>query len=164
VKILGIDPGTRCIGYGVIHETGPGRFAPLEYGSVSVARNKEFPQKLEMIYNSINDILKKTQPDEVAVEDVFVSKNANTALKLGHARGVILLAAVRSGLPVAEYAPREVKKSIVGFGNASKQQIQMMVARLLGMGAITLQEDAADSLAVALCHGMRNTAGTMIRG
>ena len=155
MKILGIDPGTRIVGFGLIERVGNSRFAAVEYGNIKIDKNLRFSDKLKYIYNNVSELIKRTQPDITAVEEVFVSNNAKTTLRLGHARGVIILAAAQAGISVEEYAPREVKQAVVGFGNASKSQIQHMVIRILELTDTGLQEDTADSLAVALCCGLR---------
>lgn len=153
--VLGIDPGTRFVGYGLVHEKA-GNFSAIDYGVFRVEETLSFPKRLKQIYRSVSHLLDKTQPDVMAVEEVYVSQNAKITLKLGHARGVILLAAVERGIPVAEYAPREVKKAVLGSGSGSKEQVQWMMCQLLSLDGECLQEDAADGLAVALCHGLRH--------
>lgn len=155
--VLGIDPGTRYVGWGLIHVL-KGSFQAVDYGYYQVKGDADFPDKLFSIYTFIYELLGKFCPDAVAVEEVYVSKNAKTTLRLGHARGVILLAAVQREMPVFEYAPREIKQAVLGRGNASKDQVQWMLIRLLKLPQQELQEDAADGLAVALCHSMRNSS------
>lgn len=154
MRVLGIDPGTRRVGYGLMEIVG-GRSKVVEYGVFKVDEKEEFPKRLEQIYTSVFDLLGRVRPDAVAVEEVFVSQNAKTTLRLGHARGVVLLAAVKQAVPVAEYAPRKIKQSVVGQGNASKVQVQRMISQILKIPFDGLEEDAADGLAVALCHGLR---------
>jgi len=154
LQVLGIDPGTRSVGFGLI-ETEKGHCQALEYGNFCIDTKLSFPLKLKQIHMYFEGMLDRCQPDVVAVEEVFVSQNAKTTLRLGHARGVIILAAVEKDIPIAEYAPREIKKAIVGSGSASKSQIQWMTSQILKINKESLQEDAADGLAVALCHGLR---------
>lgn len=154
--MLGIDPGTHYVGYGLIQAEN-GVYRALDYGFFRADRNLSFPHRLRQIHDKISELLDKTKPDTVAVEEVYVGQNAKSTLRLGHARGVIILAAVNQGVPIAEYAPREVKQAVVGKGGASKNQVQWMMAQMLGLSKDTLQEDAADGLAVALCHGLRST-------
>ena len=154
--VLGIDPGTRFVGYGLV-EVEKGKCRAIDYGFFRVDTKRAFPQRLKQIHEAISDLIKKSQPDALAVEEVYVSQNAKTTLRLGHARGVIILAAVEQGIPVAEYAPREVKQAVIGRGGATKDQVMWMMARLLHLSMDDLQEDAADGLAVALCHGLRNS-------
>ncbi len=160
--VLGIDPGTRFVGYGVIRVEG-NRFEAVDYGHFRVDPKLTFPLRLKQIHEDVSELIDKVNPDEVAVEEVFVSQNAKTTLKLGHARGVILLAAVHRGLPIAEYAPREIKQAVSGRGGATKVQVQWMMTQMLGLPKETLQEDAADGLAVALCHGLRSGAARILR-
>jgi crossover junction endodeoxyribonuclease RuvC len=156
LRVLGIDPGTRSIGHGlVVVESGHCR--ALKYGTIRVNTRCSFPERLRQIHQAIVELIDETQPDAVAVEEVFVSQNAKTALKLGHARGVILLAAMEKQVEVAEYAPREIKQAVSGRGGASKAQVQGMITQILKLRDLSLQEDAADGLAVALCHGLRNS-------
>ena len=153
--ILGIDPGTTLIGYGLIDfENDKPR--TVDCGVIRIYKKYAFQIQLQQIYQEITTLLEQTNPQVVAVEEVYVSQNAKTTLRLGHARGVILLAAVNQGTFVTEFAPREVKQAVCGNGNASKQQIQWMVANLLHLDATELSEDAADAMAVALCCGLRH--------
>jgi crossover junction endodeoxyribonuclease RuvC len=147
--ILGIDPGSRRTGFGVIRLTG----AQTDYISSGVIRIPEtaLPERLKVIFDGISEIINRYQPEEVAIENVFMAKSAGSALKLGQARGAAIVAAVSRGLPVAEYEARKVKQSVVGTGAATKIQVQHMVRTLLNLPGDP-QEDAADALAVALCH------------
>ncbi len=149
MRILGIDPGSRLTGFGIIEVNGDQAIA-VQHGVIK-AGTGEFPERLGIIFTGIRDLIDEHQPAEVAVEAVFVSRNASTALKLGQARGAAICAAISLGLPVSEYAPRSVKQAIVGRGGADKVQVQHMVMVLLQLQE-KLQEDAADALAVALCH------------
>jgi crossover junction endodeoxyribonuclease RuvC len=149
MRILGIDPGSRFTGYGIIDVRGD-RATAAHFGVIKTG-NGEFPERLGIIFRGIRDIVLEYRPTDVAVENVFVSKNASSALKLGQARGAAICAAICEELPVAEYSPRSVKQAIVGRGGADKVQVQHMVCVLLQL-AETPQEDAADALAVALCH------------
>ncbi|MCH8227055.1 MAG: crossover junction endodeoxyribonuclease RuvC [Proteobacteria bacterium] len=148
-RILGIDPGSRLTGFGIIEVNGD-RASAVHHGVIK-AGTGEFPQRLGIIFAGIRDLIDEHQPQEVAIETVFVSRNAGTALKLGQARGAAICAAVSVGLPVSEYSPRSIKQAIVGRGGADKVQVQHMVMVLLQLQE-KLQEDAADALAVALCH------------
>ncbi len=149
MRILGIDPGSRFTGYGIIEVDGD-RISPVHYGVVKTGGG-EFPQRLGIIFNGIIELIREYAPDEVAVENVFVSKNAASALKLGQARGAAICAAVSNNLPVSEYSARSVKQAIVGRGGADKVQVQHMITILLRLKEKPA-EDAADALAVALCH------------
>lgn len=149
MRILGIDPGSRFTGFGIIEVDGD-RVMSLGQGVIK-AGTGEFPERLGIIYSGIRELIEEFAPDQAAVESVFVSKNAGSALKLGQARGAAICAAISLGVPVAEYSPRSVKQAIVGRGSADKVQIQHMVGVLLHLKE-KLAEDAADALAVALCH------------
>lgn len=147
--ILGIDPGSRLTGYGIVADTPQG----LRYiASGSIRANAEnFPERLKQIFDGVTELVKQFQPDQLAIEQVFVHKNADSALKLGHARGAAICAAQAAGLPVYEYAARQVKQAIVGKGSAEKGQVQHMVKILLGVTG-SMQIDASDALGVCLCH------------
>jgi crossover junction endodeoxyribonuclease RuvC len=158
-RILGIDPGSRITGFGVV-EWEAGRAIYVESGCVRTAGGP-LTERLGEIFHGIGEVVGAYGPHEVAVEQVFMHRNAGSALKLGQARGAAICAAVSHGLPVSEYTPSEIKQSMVGKGNAAKVQVQHMVQALLGLAA-TPQEDAADALAVALCHiHHRQTAGRL---
>lgn len=152
--ILGIDPGSLVTGYGVIGIRGD----DLTFVASGMIRNRPdaaMPARLTLIHESLLGIIRKYRPDEVAVETAFYGKNAQSALKLGQARGVAILAAVSGGTPLAEYSPREIKKAVVGNGSASKQQVQFMVRSFLSLRDNPPSFDVTDALAVAICHGHR---------
>ena len=149
MKIIGIDPGSRFTGFGIIEVNGD-RVTPLGHGVIKTGGG-EFPQRLGVIFSGIIDLIAEYGPDEMAIENVFMSKNAASALKLGQARGAAICAAISKELPVSEYSPRSVKQAIVGRGSADKVQIQHMISVLLRLKEKP-GEDAADALAVALCH------------
>jgi len=154
--VLGIDPGTIQIGYGLIRMHG-GKGKAIDHGFFRINQKLPFPQRLKLIHDRISGLLESTRPDEVAIENVYVSQNAKTTLRLGHARGVIVLAVAEQDIPLAEYAPREIKQAVLGNGNASKDQVQWMIRNLLQLGDEKLNEDASDGLAVALCHAFRSS-------
>lgn len=158
MRILGIDPGSRRTGFGIIEIQGD-RATAVHFGVIK-AGNGEFTERLGIIFNGIRELIAEYQPREAAVESVFMSHNAASALKLGQARGAAICAVIDAGLPAAEYSPRSVKQAIVGRGAADKQQVQHMVRVLLGLSE-SPQEDAADALAVALCH--HHTQATLSR-
>ena len=158
MRILGIDPGSRLTGYGIIDVDGD-RSTAVHFGVIK-AGTGEFPQRLGIIFSGITELIKEYKPDEAAVETVFVSHNAGTAIKLGQARGAAVCAIISGDVSVAEYSPRSVKQAIVGRGAADKAQVQHMVRILLGLSE-TPGEDAADALAVALCH--HHTQSTLNR-
>jgi crossover junction endodeoxyribonuclease RuvC len=131
------------------------RHQALDHGRIEAGKEFLFPERLNIIFHAVLKLLERSRPDVVAVEEVYVTSNAKTTLRLGHARGVILLAAVEKSVPIAEYAPREVKQAVVGNGGATKKQVQWMVRQILSLGPEEVSEDEADALAVALCHGFR---------
>jgi crossover junction endodeoxyribonuclease RuvC len=151
VKIFGIDPGSERTGYGCIERIGS-RQSLVICGSLAGRSNATFPDKLQAIHSGLVRLLEQHRPACVAVENIFYARNVRSALKLGHARGVALLAAAEAGVPVAEYSPAEIKRAIVGYGRAEKQQMQQMVKLLLGLDAPPAPHDVADALAVAICH------------
>jgi crossover junction endodeoxyribonuclease RuvC len=155
MRVFGIDCGTEFTGYGVV-EVDPSarnpRLRPLCAGAVRLHRKDHTPARLAMVYAELVSLMESWQPEVVAIEEVFFSANAKSALKLGQVRGVAMLAAANCGLPVAEYAPLSIKSAVVGYGLAAKEQVQFMVARLLELDAAPEPADAADALAIAICH------------
>lgn len=158
-RILGIDPGSRVTGFGII-EVQDGRIHYVTSGCVRVQLEEALPQRLKEIFEGVREITQSFRPDEMAIERVFMHRNADSALKLGQARGAAICAVLQDALPVHEYAPKEIKQAIVGKGNAAKEQVQHMVKALLRLPAVP-QADAADALAVALCHA--NIRSTRLR-
>lgn len=155
MRVFGIDCGTEVTGFGVVETVDRSRDLQLEcltLGAVRLAKTKLLPERLEQVFRELTGELERWRPDIVAIEEVFYSVNAKSALKLGQVRGVALLAAARQGIPVAEYAPLKIKSSVVGYGLAKKEQVQFMVARLLSLAALPQPADAADALAIAICH------------
>jgi len=150
MKILGIDPGSKATGYGFIEQCG-NRLIHIDNGAIFTRSQEALAARLQRIYQSLCELIERYQPDAVAVEQVFMARNPASALKLGHARGVALLAGINAGLPVAEYSALQVKSAVVGYGKAGKNQVQHMTRTLLNLPEIA-QEDAADALAVAICH------------
>ena len=150
--VLGIDPGTATTGYGVAGRTLGGDFELLACGVVRTAAGVEMHLRLLELFNDVEALVREFRPNEVAVEKLFFGKNVTNAISVGQARGVVLLAAALAGLPLAEYTPAEVKQAISGYGNAEKRQMQEMVQRLLGLDAPPQPDDAADGIAIALCH------------
>lgn len=151
--VLGIDPGTAVTGYGVVVRQDNGAFSLQECGVIRTAPGSDLPLRLKEIHDGVLDVIQRVRPTDVAVEGIFYARNVRTTVVLGHARGVILLAATMAGLDVAEYAPAEVKNAIVGTGRATKEQVQFMVQRLLRLKTPPKPSDAADAVAIALCHG-----------
>jgi crossover junction endodeoxyribonuclease RuvC len=151
MKVLGIDPGTAITGWGLVSREGDA-LTLLDYGTISTSPDTALPQRLQNIYRELGHIASHHQPDAAAVEKLFFNKNARTAMAVGQARGVALLAMADAGLPLHEYTPLEVKQSVSGYGRASKEQIQKLVQMLLGLDFIPQPDDAADAIAVAICH------------
>jgi len=149
-RILGIDPGSIRTGYGIIEVSGTTRFTCVAHGHIPT-RGKDTSQRLLQIHHALIEVIQSYQPGEAAIEQVFLKNNPQTALKLGQARGAALVAAAGYALPVAEYSPRKIKQSVVGYGAAAKTQVQQMIRTLLKMPEAP-QADAADALAIALCH------------
>ena len=150
--ILGIDPGTAVTGYGVVANEGGGAVSLVECGVVRTSSGEALAVRIREIYEAVTELIIRHAPSVVVVEDVFQGKNVQSALKLGHARGAILLAAALSEIPIAEYSPREIKKAVVGNGNATKDQVGFMVQQQLRLEAPPSPADAADGVAAALCH------------
>jgi crossover junction endodeoxyribonuclease RuvC len=155
MRVFGIDCGTECTGYGIV-ECDDGACSPelssLGAGGIRLVKKDSTSQRLAMVYAQLTALLEIHRPDIVAIEEVFYSVNAKSALKLGQVRGVALLAAANAGLPVAEYAPLTIKSTVTGYGLAQKEQVQFMVARLLNLPCTPEPADAADALAIAICH------------
>jgi crossover junction endodeoxyribonuclease RuvC len=151
VRVFGIDPGSNRTGYGCIDTDGRRHHLVL-CGAIRAGSADAFPDRLATIYRELSAIIDRCQPECVAIENLFHASNVRSALKLGHARGVAMLAAVQAGVPVVEYTPAEVKRAVVGYGRAEKPQIQQMVKLLLGLERAPEPHDAADALAVAICH------------
>lgn len=148
--ILGIDPGSRITGYGIIRKEG-NRLVHIDNGAIVTDKSADFPGKLKQIFDELSAVIVSFTPDAVAIEDIFFATNVQSALKLGQARGAAIVAGVNAGLPVAEYSALQVKQAVVGHGKAAKEQVQQMVKVLLGLKEIA-QADASDALAVAICH------------
>ncbi len=154
MRILGVDPGTIFTGYGIIdfknNET-----EQVTAGIIKIPTTKEMAPRLKFIYEELNRLIKIYKPDEFALETAFYGKNVQSALKIGYARGVSLLAAINNDVPLKEYSPREIKKSVVGNGAASKEQVQFMMKKLLGIRKTKMKFDESDALAVAVCHAFK---------
>lgn len=159
--VLGIDPGSRVTGFGVVGQQGS-RLVYVASGCLRLPQ-AELPVRLVRIYQGVTDIIAQYQPTELSIEQVFMARNPDSALKLGQARGVAMVAAANAGLSVAEYSARQVKQSVVGFGNAEKTQVQQMVVRLLSLSG-TPASDAADALAIAICHIHSRSLNALMAG
>ena len=151
MRVLGIDPGTAITGYGVVGEV-QGELQPLAFGVIKTPADQPLPRRLQLIYRAVSDLAKEWKPTAAAVEELFFSRNVRTAMSVGHARGVTLLALADAGLDVAEYTPLVIKQAVTGYGNADKAQMQEMVRLLLRLDKVPRPDDAADALAVAICH------------
>ncbi|HKD82166.1 MAG TPA: crossover junction endodeoxyribonuclease RuvC [Candidatus Angelobacter sp.] len=152
MRVMGIDCGSEYTGYGVVEELTDGRMISHAAGAIKLKTGSPMAQRLEKIFSDLKDIIAEHKPDTVAIEDVFYAVNVKTALKLGQVRGVAMLAASSSGLQVAEYSPLSIKSAVVGYGKAEKEQVQLMVTRLLKLSAPPEPMDASDALAIAICH------------
>ena len=150
--VLGVDPGTAITGWGVVREEADGRPVLVDYGTIQTPASAPMPERLGRIFQQVKSLIERHRPEVVAVEEVFFSKNVRTALSVGQARGVVLLAAALADRPVHEYTPLQVKQAISGYGGADKRQMQTMVRALLEMREMPQPDDAADALAVAICH------------
>lgn len=151
MRVLGIDPGSETLGWGVVEGNG-NKYSLVDFGTVRSNPRDAFSKRLAKIYSEIEQLIDRTNPDALAIEEAFYSINVSVAMKLGQVRGVMLLLAEQRGLTIAEYAPRLIKKTVVGYGNAEKQQVGEMVRILLGLKAAPKPHDAADALAIAICH------------
>jgi crossover junction endodeoxyribonuclease RuvC len=152
MAVIGFDPGSAITGYGIIEENADHSLQVIDYGVLRTGTELSPPDRLKSIYEQVNQILALHQPQSAAVEKLFFQRNVRTALTVGQARGVLLLALAQTGLPIAEYNPMEIKQAVAGYGKADKKQMQQMVKMLLGLEKIPRPDDAADALAVAICH------------
>ena len=150
--VIGIDPGTATTGYGLVRQTQEGGLQAVDYGVIRTPAKMPMPDRLGLLYTELNEILHRHSPQGAAVEKLFFQRNVSTAITVGQARGVALLALGQAGLDVAEYNPMEIKQAVAGYGGADKNQVQGMVRALLNMEEIPKPDDAADALAVAICH------------
>ena len=155
--VLGIDPGYAIVGWGVVRYE-RGRFAPLDYGAVLTPAGMDFSRRLEIIYDELLALIDRAKPEALAVEKLYFKNNQKTAIDVAQARGVILLAAKKRGVPLYEYTPLQVKSAVTGYGQAEKPQVMEMTRRLLGLSAVPRPDDAADAVAVALCHARSSTS------
>jgi len=150
--VLGIDPGTATTGYGLVRQAADGSLQAVGYGALLTPAEMPMPDRLASLYEQLQEIILLHRPDSSAVEKLFFQKNGKTALSVGQGRGVVLLALAQAHLPVGEYTPNEIKQAVTGYGSAGKQQMQEMVRLLLGLDKRPKPDDAADALAVAICH------------
>ena len=157
MRILGIDPGYGITGFGLV-EANRGVQVLLRCGAITTPAHTDFSARLEMIYNDMQELLRVAQPDAVAIEELFFGQNVTTGIGVAQSRGVILLAIRQAGLRVYPYKPMQVKQSVVGYGNATKHQVQDMTRRILGLEKMPKPDDAADAIAIALCHARSSTS------
>ena len=160
MRILGIDPGYATVGYGVVDIQG-GRYHSVEHGAIVTRPEDDFPRRLEIIFDAAYSVMQKYRPQALSLEKLFFANNKTTAIGVAEARGVILLAARKAGLPVYEYTPMQVKQAVTGYGGAQKPQVQEMVRRLLCLQSVPKPDDTADALAMAITHGQ--AAGSALR-
>ena len=150
--VIGVDPGTATTGYGLVQENEDGSLSVVDYGAILTSPDLEMPQRLLELHQRLSEIVLLHRPNSSAVEKLFFQRNVSTAISVGQGRGVVLLAMAQSGLEVYEYTPLEVKQAVVGYGKADKHQVQHMVRAMLNLREIPKPDDAADALAVAICH------------
>ena len=157
MRILGIDPGVAIVGFGLI-ESERGAVRMLQYGAVNTSAGLPLATRLVQIEQDLTQLIQQFKPDEIAIEELFFSRNITTGIAVAHGRGIILCTAEKSGVPLYEYTPMQVKQAVVGYGNASKHQVQDMTKRLLHLSALPKPDDAADAIAIALCHARSATS------
>ena len=157
MQILGIDPGYGITGFGIV-DAQRSSYRLLQYGAITTPAGTDFPLRLEMIYNDMTRLLQVSTPEAVAIEELFFGQNVTTGIGVAQSRGVILLAVQQAGIPIFQYKPMQVKQAVVGYGNATKHQVQDMTKRLLHLQALPKPDDAADAVAIALCHARSSTS------
>lgn len=160
--ILGIDPGFAIVGYGIISYDG-NRFKALEYGAITTDSKEDMFLRFKKIHDELSEIIDRTKPDAMAIEELFFNSNQKTAINVAQARGVLLLSALNKNIPIFEYTPLQVKQATVGYGRAEKVQVQQMVKMLLGLEKIPKPDDTADALAIAVCHAHSNKMNNYLR-
>lgn len=152
MRILGIDPGYAILGYGVLDKIG-NHFETVTYGSITTDSSMEMPDRLCVLFDGLTDIIESFKPDEAAIEELFFNNNAKTAILVGEARGVAVLACAKQGIAISEYTPLQIKQALVGYGRADKKQVQAMVKAILHLDEVPKPDDTADAIAAAICHG-----------
>lgn len=160
MRILGIDPGYAIVGYGVIEFSG-GKYYALDYGAITTDANTPFPVRLQQIYNGLISVIIRNNPDEMSIEKLYFQNNQKTAIDVAQARGVTILAAQMSNIPINEYTPLQIKMAVTGYGQAQKPQVMEMTRRLLKLEKVPKPDDTADALAIAICHAQ--CSGTKLR-
>ena len=151
MRILGIDPGYAILGWGVIDVVG-NRFSVVDYGSILTDTKMDMPARLQVLYNGLTELIHKYKPDDASIEQLFFNSNAKTAILVGEARGVAVLACANGNLNIGEYTPLQIKQALVGYGRADKKQVQYMVKTMLNLKSVPKPDDTADALAAAICH------------
>lgn len=152
MKTIGIDPGTAIMGWGIVEEAPGSKLRLVDFGALTTPAGMPHPERLVILYDGLRAVLEQHKPEDAAIEELFFGKNVNTAITVGQARGVALLALAQSHLPIREYKPMEIKQALSGYGGADKKQIQEMVRITLGLASVPRPDDAADALAIAICH------------
>lgn len=163
MRILGIDPGYAILGYGIIDVTG-NRFSVVDYGAILTDTSMEMPQRLKRLYDGLTNLIKIYEPDEASIEELFFNNNAKTAILVGEARGVAVLACANGGLSIGEYTPLQIKQALVGYGRADKKQVQFMVKTMLNLKSVPKPDDTADALAAAICHAHSKDRRDILKG
>lgn len=158
MRILGIDPGYAILGYGILDMKG-NRFSVVTYGSILTDAGMDMPSRLQVLYDRLSEIIEEYEPEEASIEELFFNNNAKTAILVGEARGVAVLACAKKGLRISEYTPLQIKQALVGYGRADKKQVQAMVKAILNLDKVPKPDDTADALAAAICHGHSAGAG-----
>ncbi|MDO4870436.1 MAG: crossover junction endodeoxyribonuclease RuvC [Bacillota bacterium] len=152
MRILGIDPGYAILGYGVVDKIG-NKFRACDYGAITTDKDMPMPLRLEALYDGLREIIEEQRPEVASIEQLYFNNNAKTAINVGQARGVAVLACIKAGLEIAEYTPLQIKQALVGYGRADKKQVQFMVKTMLNLKEVPKPDDTADALAAAICHG-----------
>lgn len=163
MRVLGIDPGTATTGFGLV-ESNRGKLKLIDYGIIKTAADIKMPERLCQISSKVNEIIAEYKPDAVAIEELYYFKNAKTVITVAQSRGVIMMTAAMADKEIAEYTPLQVKQSVVGYGKADKKQVQLMVKTILNMEDLPKPDDAADALAIAICHIHSHRLGNIIKG
>lgn len=161
LRVLGLDPGSSVTGFGLVESDGR-RHAAVEYGAIRLLARAPFAERLLVLGDRLESLIARIHPDQIAIEDVFAGLNVKSALKLGQVRGVAMHVAGQARIPIAEYSPLEVKRAVVGYGRAEKHQVQLMIKTLLGLAEVPQPHDAADALAIAICHLYRTETASRL--
>lgn len=163
MRILGIDPGYAILGWGVIDVIG-NKFSVVDYGSILTDTSMDMPSRLQVLYNGLTDLIYKYKPDDASIEQLFFNSNAKTAILVGEARGVAVLACANGNLNIGEYTPLQIKQALVGYGRADKKQVQYMVKTMLNLKVVPKPDDTADALAAAICHAHSAGRKNILKG